>query len=109
VINTWKLPIVGALSGLAGCSMLPYGPQVQAVADQAALTAVDDRRDFNDKRLALSLAAICDNSVGSVLRLPDDQVRDSLFTICGGDAQSLTMDRLVDLIRTLDRLQAGNS
>jgi hypothetical protein len=51
---------------LPGCSMLPYGPQVQAIADQAAIAAVKDRKDFNDKILILSLAAVCDNSIGAV-------------------------------------------
>jgi hypothetical protein len=94
---------------LAGCSMLPYGSQVKAVADQAAVTAIEDRKAFNDKKLAISLAAICDNAVGAVLRLDDDQVRESLFTLCGGDGQSVTVDRLAELLRTLDQLKAAGS
>src|SRR5213592_3901253 len=93
-------PIV-AMVMLAGCSMLPYGPQVKAIADQAAVTAVDDRRAFNDKKLTISLAALCDNSIGAVLRLDDDQVRDGVLALCGGDAQAVTLDRLADLMRTL--------
>jgi hypothetical protein len=55
------------------------------------------------------IAAICDNSIGAVLRLQDDQVRDSLFTLCGGDGQAVTMSRLADLMRTLDRLKGQGS
>ena len=101
-------PIVLAII-LTGCSMLPYGPQVKAIADQATITAIDDRKAFNDQKLTISLAAICDNSIGAVLRLQDDQVRDSLFTLCGGDGQAVTMDRLADLIRTLDHLKGEGS
>jgi hypothetical protein len=94
---------------LAGCSMLPYGPQVKAIADQAAITAIDDRKAFNDQKLTISLAAICDNSIGAVLRLQDDQMRDNLFSLCGGDGQAVTMDRLADLMRTLDQLKGEGS
>ena len=94
---------------LTGCSMLPYGPQVKAIADQAAVTAIDDRREFNDQKLTILLAGICDASLGSVLRLQDQDVRDSLFTLCGGDGQALTMGRIADLIRTIDRLKSQGS
>jgi len=104
-----QLLLLGTMLTVAGCSMLPYGPQVQAIVDQAAVTAVEDRKSFNDKRLTVSLASICDNTIGAVLRLEDDQVRDSLFTICGGDGQAVTVDRLADLIRTLDRLKSAGS
>jgi hypothetical protein len=89
--------------------MLPYGPQVKAIADQAAVTAIDDRITFNDQRLKISLATICDNSIGAVLRLQDDQVRDSLFILCGGDRQAVTMDRLTDLMRTLSQMKNAGS
>ncbi|HET6158714.1 MAG TPA: hypothetical protein VFE34_10250 [Dongiaceae bacterium] len=103
------LPALLTGSMLAGCSMLPYGPQVKAVADQAAVTAIEDRKAFNDKKLTVSVAAVCDNSLGAVLRLEDDQMRNSLFTLCGGDGQAVTMDRLADLVRTLDQLRAAGS
>ncbi|HEY1382124.1 MAG TPA: hypothetical protein VGF43_00835 [Dongiaceae bacterium] len=101
-------PVILA-SLLTGCSMLPYGPQVKAIADQAAITAIDDRKSFNDQKLTVSLATICDNSVGAVLRLQDDELRDSLFTICGGNGQAVTLSRLADLMRTLDRLKGQGS
>ena len=52
---------------------------------------------------------MCDNSLGAVLRLQDDQMRDSLFAICGSDGQSVTIARLADLIRTLDQLKAATA
>ncbi|HET6619731.1 MAG TPA: hypothetical protein VFG64_07300 [Dongiaceae bacterium] len=105
-MRNWIVAAAAALL-LNGCSMLPYGPQVKAIADQAAITAVADRQAFNDKKLTVSLAAVCDNSLGAVLRLQDDQMRDSLFAICGSDGQSVTIARLADLIRTLDQLKAA--
>src|SRR5687767_8464919 len=90
---------------LSACSMLPYGPQVQAIADQAAVTAVKDRKDFNDKKLALSLAAVCDNSIGSVNRHPDPQVRDMIDRLCDGGGQGITAERLADLMNALDQLR----
>jgi hypothetical protein len=41
--------------------------------------------------------------------LQDDQVRDSLFALCGGDGQAVTLSRLADLMRTLDRLKGQGS
>lgn len=104
-----RMPALSALLVIAGCSMLPYGPQVKAITDQAAITAVEDRKVFNDKRLTISLAALCDNSIGAVLRLDDDQVRNGLFTLCGGEGQAVTLDRLADLVRMLDQLNAAGS
>jgi hypothetical protein len=101
-------PLAAALI-LSGCSMLPYGPQVKAIADQVAVTAIEDRKAFNDKKLTVSLAAVCDNSLGAVLRLQDDQMRESLFAICGSDGQSITIGRLADLIRTLEQLKASGT
>jgi len=98
------LPVAASLI-LGGCSMLPYGPQVKAISDQVAVAAVEDRKAFNDKKLTVSLAAVCDNSLGAVLRLQDDQMRDSLFAICGSDGQSITIARLAELIHTLDQLK----
>ena len=103
------LSILGLLLVVAGCSMLPYGPQVKAIVDQAAVAAVEDRRAFNDQKLTVSLAALCDNAIGAVLRLDDEDVRDSLFTLCGGDGQAMTMDRLASLMRALDQLKAAGS
>jgi hypothetical protein len=73
------------------------------------VTAVEDRKAFNDQKLTLSLSALCDNAIGAVLRLDDEDVRDSLFTLCGGDGQAMTLDRLASLMRALDQLKAAGS
>lgn len=91
---------------IAGCSILPYGAQVKAIADQAAVTAVKDRRAFNDQKLELSLAAVCDNSLGAVLRLENPRARDGLFAICGGEGSAVTAEQLIGLVRTIDELKA---
>jgi hypothetical protein len=36
-------------------------------------------------------------------------MRDNLFSLCGGDGQAVTMDRLADLMRTLDQLKGEGS
>jgi len=93
----------------AGCSLVPHGSQVKAVVDEAAIAAVADRKDFNDKKLAISLAVLCDSSLGAVLRLRDDRLRDSMFAICGSDGQSITIGQLSRLMQTLSQLETTTS
>ena len=101
-----RLSAAALMLALGGCSMLPYGPQVKAISDQAAVTAVDDRKAFNDKRLTISMAALCDNSIGSYLRLTDAELQSAITTICGGTGQGITAERLATLLDTLDDLKA---
>ncbi len=89
-----------------GCSMVPYYSQVKAVADTGIATAVDDRRAFNDRKLAVNLAALCDSSIGAVNRHPDMNVREFIDRLCGGDGGGVTADRLSDMLRALDQLNA---
>lgn len=94
-----------ALAGLAasGCSMVPYYSQVKAVADTGIATAVQDRREFNDKKLAVNLVALCDSSIGAVNRYPDPTVRDFINRMCGGDVNSITLDRLAEVITLVNQ------
>jgi hypothetical protein len=55
------------------------------------------------------LAALCDSAIGAVNRYPDSSVRDFIDRLCGGDGQVVTMDRLAELLRTLDQLNAAGS
>ena len=89
--------------------MVPYYSEVKAIAEAGIATAVQDRREFNDKRLAVNLAALCDSSIGAVNRHPDASVRDFVNRLCGGDGQGIPADRLSDLLETLDRLQSTGS
>ena len=89
---------------LGGCSMMPYYSQVKAVADTGIATAVDDRREFNDKKLAVNLAALCDSSIGAVNRHPDEEVRDFVNRLCGGDP-AMTLDEIGRLATLLGRAQ----
>lgn len=98
-----------AAAMMAGCSMVPYYSEVKAVADAGIATAVQDRKEFNDKKLAINLAALCDSSIGAVNRHPDGSVRDFVNRLCGGEGQGVPMDRLADLLRTLDQLQPAGS
>lgn len=88
-----------------GCSMVPYYSQVKAVADTGIATAVEDRREFNDKKLAVNLVALCDSSIGAVNRHPNAEVRDFVNRLCGGDPQ-LSIEQLGRLASLLD--QAAN-
>ena len=95
--------LVGCLSG---CSMVPYYSQVKAVADTGIATAVQDRKEFNDKKLAVSLAAICDSSIGAVNRLQSAEVRDMVQRLCGGDA-ALSASQIVSFMNLFDPQRQG--
>src|SRR5262245_16161808 len=85
-----------------GCSLMPHYAQLKAVADTGIATAVEDRKDFNDKKLAINVVALCDNSVGAVGRYPDAQVRDFINRMCQPAGGTVTMDQLksvLDLIQ----------
>lgn len=94
---------------LAGCSMVPYYSQVKAVADTGIATAIDDRREFNDKKLAVNLAALCDSSIGAVNRHPGIDVREFIDRLCGGDGEGISAGRLNEMLRTLDQLNPAGS
>jgi hypothetical protein len=104
-----EIAVAIAATTLVGCSMVPYYSEVKAVADAGIATAVQDRKEFNDKKLAINLVALCDSSIGAVNRHPDSSVRDFVNRLCGGDGEGVTMDRLTDLLRTLDRLKSAGS
>lgn len=58
-----------ALGGiLSGCSMLPYYPQVKALADQGIDTAIEDRRDVNNKKAEVIKALAGEVTRGAMLR-----------------------------------------
>jgi hypothetical protein len=101
--------VVLAAAALMGCSMIPYYGQAKAVADTGVATAIADRRAFNDKKLEVNLAALCDTSIGAVNRYPAPDVRQFINRLCGGEAEELSMRRMADLLRTLDQLQAPGS
>ena len=104
-----QLAIVVATLMLSACSMVPYYSQVKAVADTGIATATQDRREFNDRKLEVNLAALCDSSIGAVNRLSDASVRDFIDRLCGGDGEGISPQRLSDVFRTLDELNAKGS
>ena len=89
--------------------MVPYYTEVKSVADAGIATALQDRREFNDKKLAVNLAALCDSSIGAVNRHPDINVREFIDRLRGGDGGGISTERLSDMIRTLDQLNATGS
>jgi len=103
-----QIAAIVATTTLSACSMVPYYTEVKAVADAGIATAVQDRREFNDKKLAVNLAALCDSSIGAVNRYPDVNVREFVDRLCGGD-EGISPERLSDVLRTLDQLRARGS
>lgn len=104
-----QIAVAAAAMTLPACSMVPYYTEVKSVADAGIATAVQDRREFNDKKLAVNLAALCDSSIGAVNRHPDINVREFIDRLCGGDGGGISTERLSDMIRTLDQLNAAGS
>lgn len=93
--------VVLAATMLSGCSMVPYYSQIKAVADTGISTAIKDRMEFNDKKLAVNLSTLCDASIGAVNRYPDPQVRDFINRSCGGEP-SVSIDMLARTMELLD-------
>ena len=104
-----QIAVVIAAAALPACSMVPYYAEVKAVADAGIATAIGDRREFNDRKLAVNLAALCDTSVGAVNRHPDINVREFIDRLCGGDGGGISPNRLSDVLRTIDELKARGS
>ena len=104
-----QIAVVVAAVTLPACSLVPYYTEVKAVADAGIATAVQDRREFNDKKLAVNLAALCDSSIGAVNRHADNEVREFIDRLCGGDGAGISPERLSEVLRTLDQLNARGS
>ena len=100
--------IVSALA-LPACSLVPHYTEAKAIADVGIATATQDRRDFSDAKLRLNLAVLCDSSIGAVNRHPDVNVREFIDRLCGGDGEGISTERLSDVLRTLDQLNAAGS
>lgn len=91
---------------LSSCSMVPYYTQFKQVADTGLAAAVADRKEFNDKKLALNLAVLCDSSIGAVNRYPNAEVREFIDRLCGGDP-GITADQLSRVARLLEQAEGG--
>lgn len=101
------LPLLLMLTAvLSSCSMVPYYSQVKAVADTGIATAVEDRKSFNDKKLAINLVALCDSSIGAVNRLESEETRDFINRLCGGDP-GITADALARFAILFSNMQKG--
>ena len=88
------LSTLSVVVALQGCSMVPYYSQAKAVADTGIATAVEDRKEFNDKKLALNVVALCDSSVGAVGRYPDATVRDFINRMCQPGSATVSIEQL---------------
>ena len=104
-----QIAVVIAATALPACSMVPYYTEVKAVADAGINTAIEDRREFNDRKLEVNLAALCDTSVGAINRHPDINVREFIDRLCGGDGGGISPGRLNQMLRTLDQLNPAGS
>ena len=104
-----QIAVVVATMTLPACSMVPYYTEAKAIADAGIATAVKDRREFNDRKLELNLAALCDTSIGAVNRHRDVDVREFIDRLCGGDGEGISPGRLNQMLRTLDQLSPAGS
>ena len=104
-----QIAVIAAAMTLPACSMIPYYTQAKAIADTGIATAVKDRKEFNDQKLALNLAALCDSSIGAVNRHPDINIREFIDRLCGGDGEGISPGRLNEMLRTLDQLNPAGS
>lgn len=104
-----QIAVVVTAMTLPACSMVPYYTEAKAIADTGIATAVKDRREFNDRKLGLNLAALCDSSIGAVNRHPDIDVREFIDRLCGGDGDGISPGRLNQMLHTLGRLNSGGS
>ena len=104
-----QIAVIAAAMTLPACSMIPYYTEAKAIADTGIATAVKDRREFNDQKLALNLAALCDSSIGAVNRHPDINIREFIDRLCGGDGEGISPGRLYEMLRALDRLNPAGS
>ena len=94
---------VVALLALGGCSLAPHYPQLKAIADQGIDTAIQDRKDFNDKKAEVILALPCDVSLGAVRRIGDERKRAILIELCGGPKAD-TQFSVDDVMRLMNAL-----
>ena len=100
------LLLLGLFFLLQGCSMVPYYSQLKQVADTGIVVAIADRKEFNDKKLALNLAVLCDSSIGAVNRYPNAEVRQFINRLCGGD-DTITADQLGRVALLLEQLEGA--
>jgi hypothetical protein len=77
---------LAALVALPGCSLLPYGPQVEAIIDQGVEQSIIDRKKHNDDKRDLILEAGCDISLGAAGRMEDKVRQFYLLQHCGINA-----------------------
>jgi hypothetical protein len=73
---------------LMGCSLAPGGAQYKALAETAVNTAIDDRKDFNDAKAAVTVQAVCGMSVGAFYRLQDTAWKEGVRLICSSSGIS---------------------
>lgn len=104
-----QIAVVVAAMTVPACSMVPYYTEAKAIADTGIATAMRDRREFNDQKLGLNLAALCDSSIGAVNRHSDVNVREFIDRLCGGDGEGISPGRLNEILRALDQLNSGGS
>jgi hypothetical protein len=88
---------------LGGCTMVPYYSQLKAVADTGIATAIEDRKEYNDKKLASTVAILCDNSIGAVGRYPEGDVKDFLTGHCLGSGAQISIDQLMSVLDFINK------
>lgn len=101
-----KLLLVSvAAMSLQACSLLPHYTQLKAVAEQGVDTAIEDRKDFNDKRAQVAVELPCDVPLGAIFRIADTRKRAILIELCGGPPANsqISVDELAGLLKVMQQ------
>jgi hypothetical protein len=69
---------------VGGCSMAPFYAQIKAAGDQAIETAIEDRQDYNDKKVKTLTTLPCDISIGAYYRMDNTTNQKALTMLCSG-------------------------
>jgi hypothetical protein len=97
-----------ALLVLGGCSMMPYYPQVKALADQGIDTAIEDRQDVNNKKAQVIKALSGEVTRGAMLREFNNDEQCAIDTLilgqkpdwCTGDEDlAAAIEKLADRVQ----------
>lgn len=90
--------------------MLPEASQARKAIWDAINPHTGKRRIEEAFPLSIRLGQRDDDMrIKLINRHPDASIRDFINRLCGGDGQGVPVDRLAELLRTLDELQAPGS
>lgn len=99
------IPIVLTfLLGLGACS---YTGAALGVAEEKGLTAVQQKRQYNDLQAEVLKNAPCETTIGSYHRVLNDLEKQAVDVLCGGDLEAHVtaedVQKITGFLELLDR------